>query len=111
MTETTPPAGDGDATPATPAATGELNMLPAADDPVLQMLRLGLNWDGADGKGGSTWVSYPQGLRCDIDPAADHVTFTDMDTHLTQQVPKAGLPRITKVTTWRSQRDDKADTQ
>lgn len=101
-----PSTGNTGTAPANPSTPGPLNMMPADNDPVLQMLRLGLSWDSEDGHGGSAWVSYPNGLRCDVPATEDYVTFTDMDTHLIQQVLKAGLPQVTKVITYRSLRNE-----
>lgn len=79
----------------------DLDMRPAEGSPSVELLRLGLTWNRGDDKS-ATWADYPDGITCTVPTDGDTVTFLDMDTRETREVPKSGLKDITSIITWRT---------
>ena len=81
---------------------GILDLMPAKGTLVYELLRIGLRYDHAD-MDGETWDDYASGLTATLTSReADKVTFTDIDTHMSQVVSVSDLPSITRVRTWRT---------
>ena len=81
---------------------GILDLMPAKGTLVYELLRIGLRYDHAD-MDGETWDDYASGLTATFTSReADKVTFTDIDTHMSQVVSVSDLPSITRVRTWRT---------
>ena len=60
--------------------------MPAKGTLVYELLRIGLRYDHAD-MDGETWDDYASGLTATFTSReADKVTFTDIDTHMSQVV-------------------------
>ncbi len=80
---------------------GVLDLRPARDSLVYQLLRLGLSFNH---KHGETWTDYRRGVIVTFtgrDTAAD-VIIADMDTKDSRTVAVSDLADVTEVKTWRS---------
>lgn len=109
--ETTTPTTitDSDGTELT-LENGVLSLLPPANGPVYECLRLGLTFDHADSSG-ETWTDYTSGLQGTFaDRKADAVTLSDMDTKTSATVPLSILSKVERVTTWRTSQSTTDDT-
>ena len=82
---------------------GVLDLRPAKDGLVYQLLRLGLSFDHKDASG-ETWTDYRRGVIVTFtgrDTATD-VVVADMDTKDSRTVAVSALANVTEVKTWRS---------
>lgn len=79
-----------------------LDLRPAKDSLVYQLLRLGLSFDHKD-DGGETWTDYTRGVTASFSGRdAKEVTLADMDTKDSRTVSLADLENVTEIKTWRS---------
>lgn len=79
-----------------------LDLRPAKDSLVYQLLRLGLAFDHKDA-GGETWTDYVRGITASFAGRdAQDVTLSDMDTRDSRTVRLADLEKVTEIKTWRS---------
>lgn len=82
---------------------GVLDLRPAKDSLVYQLLRLGLSFDHKD-TSGETWTDYRRGVIATFTSrdAATDVVVADMDTKDSRTVAVSALADVTEVKTWRS---------
>lgn len=79
-----------------------LDLRPARNSLVYQLLRLGLAFDHKD-DGGETWTDYVRGITAAFaGRGAQDVTLSDMDTRDSRTVRLADLEKVTEIKTWRS---------
>lgn len=79
-----------------------LDLRPARNSLVYQLLRLGLAFDHKD-DGGETWTDYVRGITAVFAGRdAQDVTLSDMDTRDSRTVRLADLEKVTEIKTWRS---------
>lgn len=110
-TETTTTAAatvQADAAQADAAQTGRtadgtvIDLRPAVDTIVYQLLRLGLSFDHKDDSC-ETWSDYERGVVATFkDRTATETTLMDMDTKDSRTVQLADLEKVTEIRTWRS---------
>lgn len=100
--ETTTTDADQNAVQADNADGTVIDLRPAGDSLVYQLLRLGLSFDHRD-DAGETWSDYRRGVVATFKTRQDaECVLMDMDTKDSQTIQLTALGKVTEIRTWRS---------